>query len=321
MNNWLFLWAARRPPIWDNITNNMNLALGEKFSRNGYSFPVHSKDIPDNWKEVIPNIDDFNGQTLDQFEAESFKYVLDSSTGNLIIKEHLQLPIHTNESNSRRIDLNEVDRYLENNTWVALGIVLSNIEIADKTMLAKSFYYTRDPNTLRIINLSGDNQPHDHLHLPVITYAVFKRTRNPNIRIVVVNPNLISLLNQEMSNVDGHQINTISVYSDNIPNFFLKPKIEGARVISNSVIFAENDFKIHEYVGGGFWFKNKILPVFPRTITSNFNYSEKDNIIDVRINQAIGYMSIQYDLDDLINIYDVHDEAGKYKIEFLVVRG
>lgn len=322
MLDWVFMWASRRPFLWDNVTNNMNLALTEEYALPSQYFPANIKSVSPSHLERVPNSEALNGQILDQFEAESFKYVIESTYDQkLLIKENMQVQVLTNESNSRKIDLDEVGGYLEKYKWVALGVVLSNIEISDKTVVAKSFYYTRDPKTLQIINLSGDNQPLDHDHLPVITYVVFKRTSDDTVYTAVVNPNLISIANIETGILGNHRVSTLNTFEDGIESFFTKPKIVGARLIGDNVIFAENDFQIYEYEGSGFFIRLGDRPSFRRTINTNFYIREEDGVLNVAINQAIGFISLEYDIDAMINTYDDRTTAGKHKVDFLVVRG
>lgn len=322
MIDWVFIWASRRAYIWDNITNNINLALNEKYALPERYFPAHIKNVVEIYRDLVPNKEALQGQLLDQFEAESFKYIIESTLDNkLLIKENLQIKLLTNENNSRTIDLDEVAHYLHRYKWVGLGVIMSNVEISDKTIVAKSFYYTRDPETLQIINLSGDNQPLEHTHLPVITYAVFKRTSDPTVYVSVVNPNLISIANVETAILGHHRVTTFNGYEYGADAFFLRPRVVGARLINDTTIFAENDFEIHEFVEGGFYQRLAKKPEFPKVVSSNFNIRHSHDVIHVMINQAIGFISIEYDIDGLINNYDDRKVAGKHKIEFLVIRG
>jgi hypothetical protein len=322
MIDWIFMWASRRSYIWDNVTNNINLAMSEKYALPERYFPAHIKNVVEVYQDLVPNKDTLRGQLLDQFEAESFKYVIESTHDDkLLIKENLQVKLLTNETNSRTIDLDEVGGYLEKYKWVGLGVVLSNIEISDKTIVAKAFYYTRDPETLQIINLSGENQPLEHTHLPVITYAVFKKTADPLVYITVVNPNLISIANIETAILGHHRVTTFNGYEYGADSFFFRSRVVGARLINNTTIFAENDFEIHEFIEGGFYQRLGKKPEFPKVVSSNFNIQHSHDIIKVMINQPIGFISIEYDVDSMINNYDDRRTAGKHKIDFLVIRG
>lgn len=322
MMDWVFIWSSRRAYIWDNVTNNINLALSERFALQDRYFPAHIKNVVDVYRDLVPNKEELHGQLLDQFEAESFKYIIETTHDDkLLIKENLQVKVLTNTSNSRVIDLDEVSKYLEKYPWVALGVVLSNVEISDKTIVAKSFYYTRDQNTLKIINLSGENQPLEHTHLPVITYAVFKKTSDPSVYLSIVNPNLISLTNIETTTLGKHRVTTVNGFEEGVDSFFIKPAVVGARLINNSTIFAENDFEIHEFIEGGFYQRLSKKPCFPKTVSSNFYIKHSNDTLKVMINQAIGYISINYDVDGLINNYDDRRSGGKHKIDFLVIRG
>jgi hypothetical protein len=322
MIDWVFIWSSRRAYIWDNVTNNINLALDDRYALPDRYFPAHIKNVVETYRDLVPNKENMRGQLLDQFEAESFKYIMDATHDQkLLIKENLQIKVLTNETNSRIIDLDEVGMYLEKYKWVALGVVLSNVEISDKTLVAKSFYYTRDPETLQIINLSGDNQPYEHTHLPVITYSVFKKTSDPSIYISVMNPNLISLANIETAVLGNHRVTTFNGFEDGVDTFFTKPTIIGARVMNNSVIFAENDFEIHEFVNSAFHQRTGKIPTFPKIVETNFYVNHHNDVMKVMINQPIGYISITYDIDGLINNYDDRTTAGKHKVDFMVVRG
>jgi hypothetical protein len=322
MIDWIFIWASRRAYIWDNITNNINLAMSEKYALPERYFPAHIKNVVEVYQDLVPNKDSLRGQVLDQFEAESFKYIIESTHDDkLRIKENLQVKLLTNETNSRIIDLDEVGSYLEKYKWVGLGVILSNVEISDKTIIAKSFYYTRDPETLQIINLSGDNQPLEHTHLPVITYAVFKKTTDPSVYITVVNPNLISIANIETAVLGNHRVTTFNGFEYGVDSFFFRARVVGARLINDNIIFVENDFEIHEFVEGGFYQRLAKKPAFPKVVSSNFNIQHSHDVIKVMINQPIGFISIEYDVDGLINNYDDRKVAGKHKIDFLVVRG
>lgn len=321
MRDWVFMWVSNRSHLWDNVTNNMNLAMTEWYATPEQFFPANIRSVPEAQVDRVPNREALGGQMLDQFEAESFKYIIEAFNDKLRIKENLRIPIFTDESNSRLIDLDEVASYLYWHKWVALGVVLSNIEIADKTIVAKAFYYTRDPNTLKIINLSGDNHPHYHDHLPVVTYAVFKQTSDASICTAVVNPNLISIANIETGVIGNNRVTTLNTFEDGVDSFFIKPKIVGAKVINGNTIFAENDFKIIEYAESGLNIRTGKVPQFRRTLDSNYYISESNGELNVMLNQSIGYISLTYDIDAMINIYDDRSKAGKHKIEYVVIRG
>ncbi len=321
MRDWIFMWASNRSSLWDNVTNNMNLALTEWFATPEQYFPANIRSVSEAHLDRVPNKEALSGQMLDQFEAETFKYVIEAYGDKLRMKENLRIPIMTDTTNSRIIDLDEVALHLQLRKWVALGVVLSNVDINDKTLIAKSFYYTRDPNTLKIINLSGDNHPHEHDHLPVVTYAVFKQTSDPSIYTVTVNPNLISISNIETGVFGYNRVTTLNTFEDGIDSFFIKPKIVGAKVMNGNIIFAENDFRIVEYGESGLHIRTGKVPQFGRTIDTNYNVAEHEGELRVSINQNIGYLSLTYDIDGLINIYDDRSKAGKHKVDYLVIRG
>ena len=94
MIDWVFIWASRRAYIWDNITNNINLAFNEKYALPERYFPAHIKNVVEVYQDQVPNKEALQGQLLDQFEAESFKYIIESTLDNkLLIKENLQIKL------------------------------------------------------------------------------------------------------------------------------------------------------------------------------------------------------------------------------------
>lgn len=335
MINWGFVWASRRPPIWENCTDVMNLAIGDKWSFNGWYVPVDTGLHPIPTIAGDKRLQQLQGPIIQQFETESFKYVIETNnsgmnledggvSGHLILKEHMMLNISLTADNCRGIDLDEVYGHLENHSWVALGVPMSNVAINNKTIMAKAYYYTRDDN-FDVINLSGDNQPIDGLRvIDTVTYCVFKRTKNSDLVMCVLNPHLVAMPSIDSNVYEGkHHVFTMDAYDATLEEYFLTPRIEGSGTytVNKNTIFTTTEFTIHEYEAGTYFtkFGNKIK--FNREIKSNLTFKAKDGKIIVDPSRHFGYITIEYDVDGMINRYDSAAKAGKYKIEFIVAKG
>jgi hypothetical protein len=336
MINWGFMWSSRRAPAWENCNDAMNLALGDNWVFGDYYFPVNSGNTGSPLVEFNDDqrIQKMTAPVIDQFESEAFKYVIDENRsgynfdaqermGQLILKEHLALDISLTPENSRVINLDEVYRYLQDHDWVALGTPLNNIEISKKTLMAKAFYYTRDKD-LKIVNLSGENQPHNDVpSIPTVTYCVFKKTKNGSYINCIVNPHLVAVPQMDVKTYGEHRVFALDSFDSTIEDYFLRPSIIGSdtKIINNNVIFTTVQFTMHEYESGFHFIRHKTPIVFPRKITTNLEISAVGNVIKITPSRNYGYISIEYDVDAMINSYGAVSRIGKHKIEYTVIRG
>lgn len=337
MINWAFTWSSRRAPAWENCNDAMNLAVGPEWVFGEAYLPVNTRYTGSPLKQFKNDerIKLLNAPAVDQFEAEVFKYVIEenksaynldapSRIGELILKEHATLDVGLTEQNSRVINLDEVYGYLQKYDWVALGIKFNNIEISDKTLMAKSFFYARD-ESLKLVNISGKNQPYNDVpSIPAITYCVFKRTKNPGLVSCIVNPHLVSVphMDSKVYN-DKHNVFALDAFDATIEDYFLNPTVLGSdtNVINGNVIFTNVQFQLLEYEASFHFIRNQSYIPFPRTIKSNQTISTIGNVITVNPTRHYGYISIEYDVDAMINSYGLASKVGKHKIEYTIIRG
>jgi hypothetical protein len=337
MINWAFTWSSRRAPAWENCNDAMNLAVGPEWVFGEAYLPVNTRYTGSPLKRFKDDerIKLLNAPAVDQFEAEVFKYVIEenksdynldvpSRTGQLILKEHTTLNVALTEQNSRVINLDEVYGYLQEYDWVALGIKFNNIEISDKSIMAKSFFYARD-KSLKLVNLSGENQPYNDVpSIPAITYCVFKRTKNRGFVSCIVNPHLVSVPHMDSKIYDNkHNVFALDAFDATIEDYFLNPTILGSdiNVINGNVIFTNVQFQLLEYEAGFHFIRNQSYIPFPRTIKSNHKIATVGNVITVTPTAHYGYISIEYDVDAMINSYGLASKVGKHKIEYTIIRG
>lgn len=337
MINWAFTWSSRRAPAWENCNDAMNLALGKEWIFGDYYLPVNSGRTGSPLVDFVNDerIAQLKAPIIEQFESESFKYVIEDNRsgqnfdvgarkGQLILKEHMTLSISLTEENSRVIDLDEVYSYLQEYDWVALGTPMNNIEISKKTLMAKSFFYSRD-KSFNIVNLSGENQP-DNLvkSIPTVTYCVFKKTRNGELISCIVNPHLVAVPHMDLKIYgDKHAVFALDSFDSTVEDYFLRPVISGSdtNVLNGNVIFTNVQFELREYEAGLYFTRHKSYIPFPRTIKTNLGITTVGNVIQVNPTRHYGYISIEYDVDSMINSYGQVSKIGKHKIEYTVIRG
>lgn len=336
MINWAFTWSSRRAPAWENCNDAMNLAVGPDWVFGDYYLPVNTRYSGSPLVNFAddPRIKELNAPAIDQFESETFKYVIEENrsgfnldaptrVGQLILKEHLTLDVALTEQNSRVINLDEVYGYLQEYDWVALGIKFNNIEISNKTLMAKSFFYARD-KSLKLVNLSGENQPYNDVpSIPAITYCVFKKTKNPGLVNCIVNPHLVSVPHMDAKVYGNHRVFALDAFDSTIEDYFLNPSIVGSdtKIINSNVIFTNVQFDIREYESSFYFTRYQSHIPFPRTIKTNHKITTVGNVISVTPTAHYGYISIEYDVDAMINSYGQASKVGKHKIEYTVIRG
>lgn len=336
MINWAFTWSSRRAPAWENCNDAMNLAVGPDWVFGDYYLPVNTRYSGSPLVNFAddPRIKELNAPAIDQFESETFKYVIEENrsgfnldaptrVGQLILKEHLTLDVALTEQNSRVINLDEVYGYLQEYDWVALGIKFNNIEISNKTLMAKSFFYARD-KSLKLVNLSGENQPYNDVpSIPAITYCVFKKTKNPGLVNCIVNPHLVSVPHMDAKVYGNHRVFALDAFDSTIEDYFLNPSIVGSdtKIINGNVIFTNVQFDIREYESSFYFTRYQSHIPFPRTIKTNHKITTVGNVISVTPTAHYGYISIEYDVDAMINSYGQASKVGKHKIEYTIIRG
>ena len=337
MINWAFTWSSRRAPAWENCNDAMNLAIGPEWVFGEAYLPVNTRYTGSPLKQFKDDerIKYLNAPAVDQFEAETFKYVIEENkssynldaptrTGQLILKEHTTLDIALTDQNSRVINLDEVYKYLQEYNWVALGIKFNNIEISNKSIMAKSFFYARD-KSFKLVNLSGENQPYNDVpSIPAITYCVFKKTKNDGLVNCIVNPHLVAVPHMDSKTYDDkHHVFALDAFDATIEEYFLKPTILGSdtNIINDNVIFTNVQFQLLEYEASFYYIRNQTYIPFPRIIKTNLGITNIGNVININPTRHYGYISIEYDVDSMINSYGLASKVGKHKIEYTVIRG
>lgn len=324
MIDWIFFWSSKRPLVWEETTNNMNMSTRHLIGQ--YNAPVNIAGVPSLYhgENIVKSL---NGSILDQFEAEEFKYVIARNPGKyneedrLIIKKHLFPDVAINETNSKTIGLDYLNDLLDTYGWIAIGQVFSNVELNANEGVARSIYYTRDPDTLQIINLSGENQPINHTYLPAITYVVFHKTKNKNCIFAILNPNLVAIPHMDDGIMDDtHRMGVIDAFDDSINNFLLTPVIKDGTVVGDS-IFVEGEFQILQYQESTYYHRYGEPMRFPVEIETNLEYEVVGDIIRVNPTKPAGYIRLRYDVDSMINSYIKNSEGGIHTVEYKIFRG
>lgn len=327
MIDWIFMRASSRPLMWEYAASNLNITLNPKYQAYGFNAPVNRKLIPPRFAkltESIRTLDNLKGQYLEQFEKEEFKYVISPFTNDgedLVIREYLSPEVTIDDTNSKVINLNTLYALLNKHEWVAVGMLLSNVEINDKTILGKSYFYTRDENSQRLINLSASNSPLDHDTISGVTYAIFRKTKNSNIVICVLNPYLMTTRGLEVGVLNKrHRFSILNTQNSSIENFLLKPYIKNGILINENTIFAKDTIEFEEYGESIFRLNTGVIPKFNRKIITNFKYRDLDNSIEISLNKNMGYLRLEYDVGSIINNCNEVSKAGIHTIEYTIIK-
>ena len=311
---------------------NMNLALNspDTMDWRGRSWvpPVNWKDIPTrllttNQKKTL------NGQLLDQFENEAFKFVLEKNLSDvntddhLIIKPHMLLDLGLNDTNCRTLDLNKIYKHFDNHQWVSLGFFFGggNVEYEDRAYtLSQASLYGRN-HKHKIIDLDNKYEYPDYDYLSAVTYVHFRKLKDSNFVICTLNPHLVSVPHLDEGIVGGnHRFLTLDTYDSTIEEYLINPSIVGATVVDNH-IFAKGDEPFTIKIGEEslLWLKFEELADFPVKVETNLDYSKKDNHYTFNTNAPIGYIKLHIHTDSMSDKYNDKGNSGITTLEYIVV--
>lgn len=330
MIEWIFIRPTLRPQSWEHATENMNMSLRKDRQAFGYRAPVNINTVPKALLQyATEDMRNLKGQVLGQLETEEVKYTLtgilfDKST-HITLKAYSTPITNMDDVTCKGINLDEVYEHLQTYPWVSLGIVYSNHSPDhDKSPASNSMLYARDENEF-LVNLSDSSQtPFQVPSVDSITYLIFKKSTNPNVVFVTVNPYLIDL--RELNFYNGnHSFSSIDVFGDSIETFLLQPSIENARVINNSIILVDKDsdwFILNEYENSKFYhINNSRYFVFPRDIITDMQYDIIDENKIMFKPTGTHYLKIEYDLDSMTNDYARVEGSTTNYYEFIVIKG
>lgn len=334
MTNWFFMHTEPDyKTVWKTVYQNMNICMGGLSEEDyDYVLPVNSKLIPrkyiDQFYDEYGHIFNIlNGQVIDQFDKEEFKYVLAHNKSDynkddeLVLKVNLFPDILLNETNCKTINLSTVKETLEEYEWVAVGHVFSNVNHFNANEpVARANYYVRDTETLKLKLIGAENHPEEHTNISAITFAVFKKTKGEDTYIGFVNPNLVKYHNLLEGSVGD---NDIRVLDSTLEDTILKPEISGGVIVGDS-IYSEDKI-VFEFERNGigaidFRVGDKGLQ-FPLDLKTNMEHEWDDNALTIFINRDYGYVKFLFDVDSMINDYSSMSMGGKHELSYKIFRG
>jgi hypothetical protein len=356
MKNWIFVWHPKSVLEWNNVNRNLNTVvdfkefidqhipnkdLQEKILSYGKGYAdsfdlciaPNKFDIPKAIRDMSPLVDKtadrLNGQILDTFEEETFKYVIEKNTtkdrskGHYIIKEHLMPTQLADKTCAKFIDLDVIAKHLEKNLWVALGSFfdMRRDENKDKlNILSSSFLYTRSNEDHMIKNLSGGRHPKPDRYVTCINYLVFKKLKDEDIIVCYFNPNLISAPRRvEMIENERHTVHAF-YYSKDIYDFLLKPRVRNGIVVNGNIFTKDDTLKIELHGDSEYKYLYRHTPKIPYKIHTNLDYEVRYNVAHIKVNGP-GYFVIEYDIETFTKYNIVRKNAATYRIEYTVFKG
>lgn len=347
--DWVFVWENNRNTSWENASKNLNMVTSfEKFAiENGQyekiekmvldsgvvdhlniNVPANKNHVPE-IMQTIPITQKLDGQILDQFENESFKYVLQKHQESrynrgheLVIKEHLYPNLALDETNCKTLDLAHINKLLEENEWVGLGTFFDKPqnEFDKLNAIASSVYFTRDENTLKVKNLSRVKQFNPRAdYLSCITYVIFKKLKDKNIIVGMLNPNLISLTHFVDISTDNHLVSSVSSFND-LGDYFLRPKIKKGTKIGSETIFSENGVvEIEMYGSSPYKYMHGRIPHFKYDVKTNLEYTIDNNLLKVDVKKN-GYLIVEYDVGNMFDYNFDKRKVERERVEFTLFK-
>lgn len=347
--DWIFVWESSRNVPWDNASQNLNMVvdfehfldqINQKDEIGGIlrnllpadhlniNIPANVKHVPKVFQN-IPSSHKLDGQILDQFENESFKYVLQkhqesryNKNHELVIKEHLYPNIALDETNCKTLDLDHINKLLDKNEWVGLGTFFEKPqnEFDKLNAIASSVYFTRDKDTLKIKNLSRVKQFNPRAdYLSCITYVIFKKLKDKNIIVGMLNPNLISLTHFINVTSENHLVSSVSSFDD-LGDYFLRPKIISGIEIGDKTIFSENGIVEIEMCGMcPYKYMHGRKPKFDFNIKTNLKYEIDGDFIKVDVKKH-GYLVIEYDVGNMFDYNFDKRKIERERVEFTLFK-
>jgi len=334
--DWTFIWSTKRPPIWEAVATNMNNIfwdsdrIPERYKQ--YVLPVNNSDVPAEHHALLAGL---SAPVLNQFENESFKFVVQPNSGmsqynrqdQLVLKEHMFPDMMLSDDNCKTLNLDRIYELINQYEWIALGLMFSNssedIRLSKRNTVASSVLYTRDKDTLDIVYLDTDNQPDNTLSvLAGVTYIVFQKLTDPEIVLGVLNPHLVSLAPFDASIMqEKHRISIIDGYELTIKQYLLEPKISQGKLIAGDTIFAKDGKVVIDlFLNSTFCNKYNCTPDIPFAVESNLPFEISNNRIIIESNKTIGYVSIEFNVGDMTDTYRAIKKLfGKTNIDFKII--
>jgi hypothetical protein len=333
MINWLFIWSSKRPPVWESTIQNMNQAVSStdymKWNGNEWVPPVNWKDIPTKFLKS-EHKKRLNGQVIEQFENESFKFVIDRNITEiekenpLIIKPHMYLEEGLNEGNCRTLNLDEIYKAFNNYQWVALGLFFGGGTIPHKERgiaLAKSILYGRNAENKLVNVVTGEKLTNTDI-LSAVTYVHFRMLKDNNFVICTVNPHLISVPLLGEGIVDNkHRFLTLDTYDSTMEEYLLKPQVHNAVVVKDTVFAKQHEpFDINLSDLSIMWLKFTEKPDFPVKVETNIPHKYNGNgSYTFTPDKPYGYVKLKVDTGAMIDKYNDKNFAGITTIEYIVI--
>jgi len=344
--NWVIVWENKKSEQWQDVNKNMNSIIDfdnfldtndatkmkqmfmNRTEKNHLDFSVPANiELTPEMLQSLPIAKKLDGQLFDQFQNESYSYVLQKhveskykQNDELVIKEHLYPNIALNETNCKTLNLDHIKKLLEDNSWVGLGTLfeVAQNEFDKLNILSSSVFLTRDKDTHKIVNLSKKRQPNPKAkYLSCVTYVVFKKLSDSNIILGILNPNLITLTHFTNLETEKHKVTTLSNIGS-IEEYFLKPKIKKGVLVNENYLFPENgEIELELFGDSPYKYLYENTPRFPYTIKSNVEYEIDQDIVIIKPRKN-GYFVIEFVIDSMMK-YDFDKKNSKTnKLEYVI---
>ena len=328
--NWLFLWSTVRPPIWEATTENLNQGLNSS----EYMIGLKQKWVPPiNWKEIPGRLlrEDhkkrLNGQMLNQFEGEEFKFVIEKNNSQvnpedeLVIKPHMFPTFALSHDKCKTLNLKKLKEYFKNYEWVALGFFFedsSDLEYNERAYaLSSAILYARNGSN-KIVNIETGEMLDNYDHLHCNTYVVFRLLSDENYVVATVNPHLVSVPFLHNEFIGNDTIITMNTFNTSFDKYMIEPAFENCNVVNNT-IFANKNFNVNLYEDAWIYLRHSQIPNFPVKVETNLKYTSDKNKYTFEPKKGMGYIRFKVHTKSINKKYNNIEKAGYEILEYTVV--
>ena len=318
MKHWLFMRATNRPSQWDGASNAINNTNRTFVDQNGSTLVV-----PANTRLLLPSLRKAAGEykqgpILRQFDKDITNLVfLQDGNDVLITRSFLPAQMRTPD-NTRILDLDLMERALDEYEWVSLALILNKQDPTSETTLLKdSQYIVRGKdNQLKVFDGIDDIGQNEQIN--VLTFFIAFRLAKTNGYVLMCNHNIISGHAGVSMNTNERTISSTHDQTGNIVRFAFEPRVD-CEYVANTLVVEKDYLKIEIGHNSLIYHKtNSCLLNNYFTVKSSWDTEIKGNTILVKKQPGMGYIKVTFDCCDLTKPYIISDDR-KITIESLLL--
>ena len=306
MKHWLINRANNKPPEWEHATAGMNTSSQTFFGDDGreYHIPVTKRMFPSLYHYHVADWPD--GQPVRHFDKDATNLAFMESNGKLLITQSFLAPPFRTPENTRVVDLELMEKALEQHDWISLAYIVQNGEgVTQPALLKDSKYIVRGDNERLMCFETGEYLEKDG-DVVTLTFFVAYRLGKTNGYVITCNYNILSIHghNGAVGFITDDRTITSNIDQGNgIVQWALEPetnceKVAGAYVVDKpflelelsrySTIYKKTDSSLHN---------------IQYQVKSSWDVETEGNFIKVHKQPGVGYLKVTTDWVDMTKPY------------------